>query len=128
MGKDLALVAHVRRHGEGLSPCPGAQIEHLLARLGAGQQRDHLATEILHLEAALEEGLVGLHVGRPAVAAASREPDAIGDGMRLVGAEARQRLHDPLAARLQRVDAQIERRTGGHGLALGDPVVAQRNR
>ena len=124
-GVDLAVVVHLRRERQRLAAAAGAEVDDLLARLGAGEERRELRALVLDLDPALEEFRLRLH-GRAAPVLAGRDAQAEGRERRLDGAEMRQRIVRLLAAGdLQRVDPQVERRAGGQRLHLGHEIVAE---
>ena len=59
-GVDLALVFHQRRERQRLAAAAGAKVEHLLAGLGAGEQRGELRALVLDFDQALEIGELGM--------------------------------------------------------------------
>ena len=116
-GEDLSLVLHHGGKRQRLAAGAGAEIDHLLAGLGAGKQRGQLRTFVLHFDHALEEGRLGmdrraLGVGRQDVRA---DPKATRRRLRLQVGQHAGRF---VAVGLQRVDAQVERRARGKRRAL----------
>ena len=59
-GVELALVLHRRRERQRLAAGAGAEIDHLLAGLGVGQQRGKLRAFVLDFDQALDEGRLGM--------------------------------------------------------------------
>ena len=59
-GVELALVLHRRRERQRLAAGAGAEVDHLLAGLGAGKQRGKLRALVLDLDQALDEGRLGM--------------------------------------------------------------------
>ena len=59
-GVDLALVLHRGRQRQRLAAAAGAEIDHLLAGLGAGEQRRKLRAFVLDFDQALEIGGLGM--------------------------------------------------------------------
>ena len=123
-GVDLALVLHHGGQRQRLAAAAGAEIDHLLAGLGAGQQRRELRALVLDFDQALEKG--GLGVDRRALGVGA-ELDAQAVAATSASARARDRraLGRLVARGLQRVDAQIERRAGGERRALLGALVAE---
>ncbi len=116
-GVELALVLHHGGKRQRLAAGAGAEIEHLLAGLGAGKQRGKLRAFVLHLDHAFQEGRLGmdrraLGVGGKTDAQAPRRP------ARGLGAQVRQHGGGLVALSLQRIDAQVERRARGQRRAL----------
>ena len=116
----------MRCERQGLAAAAGAEIDHLLAGLGAGEKRHELRALVLDLDPALEEFGLRLH-GRAAPVLARRDAKAQGRERRLDGIEMRQGIVRLLAGgHLQGVYPQVERRTGGERLHLGHEIVAEK--
>src|ERR1700730_16186058 len=60
---ELSAIFHHGGERKRLTAGAGAQIDHLLAGLGAGEQRGKLRTLVLHLHRALDEGRLAMHRG-----------------------------------------------------------------
>ena len=76
-GEDLALVLHHGRERQRLAAGAGAEIDHLLARLGAREQGRKLRALVLHLDDAFDERRLGVD-GR--ALGLGRQPDAQAPG------------------------------------------------
>ncbi len=124
-GVDLAVIFHCRRQRQRLAAGAGAEIDHLLARLGARQQRGDLRALVLHLDHALDEGGLGMDRG---VLGVGRERDAKPDRRpaRRLRIEVGERGGGLVALALERIDAQIERRAARQRRALGGALLAER--
>ena len=72
-GVELAFVLHHRRERERLAAAAGAEVDHLLARPRAGEQRCELRALVLDFDEALEIGRLGMDRRAFCV---SRKPDA----------------------------------------------------
>ena len=107
---DLAALLHHGRERQRLAAGAGAEIDHLLAGLGAAQQRGELRAFVLHFDHALEKRRLGMDrrafgvrrpsrcAGRPATSASASTSRCASASRRLV------------AVRLEGVDPQVERR------------------
>jgi hypothetical protein len=126
IGKYLAAVFHCRRQRQRLAAGTGAIVEHLHAGGGAGKLGDDLRAFVLHLEPALLVAGLGLDIGMAAGAVDRRDADAVRRKLRLGGADARELGQHAVAARLQCVDAQVERRPARQRRAFMRPVLAER--
>ena len=85
--------------------------------VGAGKLGGDLRAFVLHLEPALLEGRLGLHVGVPAGAVDRRDADAVAAQARVAAAPMPGKFgQHAVAVGLQRVDAQVERRARGKRL------------
>ena len=116
----------MRCERQGLAAAAGAEIDHLLAGLGAGEERHELRALVLDLDPALQEFGLRLH-GRTAPVLARRDAQAQRRERRLDGVEMRQGIVRLLAGgHLQGVYPQVERRTGGERLHLGHEIVAEK--
>ena len=123
-GVELAAVLHRRRERERLAAGAGAEIDHLLARLGAREQRGELRALVLHLDQALDEGALGvdggiLGIGRKRDAKPDRRPAR---GLRRKIGE---RGGGLVAVGLERIDAQIERSAARQRRAFGGALFAE---
>lgn len=123
IGVDLALIVHAGGERERFASCPGTQIEHLLARLGKDKIGDDLAALVLHLEPALLKGRFGGHIRQAARAFRRLDADALAGNRRRLGTGLFQRFKNLGAVSLERVDAQIERRSFGKGLGFINPFL-----
>ncbi len=122
--KNLPVIVHHRRERQRLAAGAGAQVDHLLAGLGAGQQRSKLRALVLHLDMALEVSGLGVNgralgVGRHRDAQAERRPWR---GLRRVMC---QLIENLVAVGLERIDPQVEGRAVGKCRAFRHAVVAE---
>src|SRR5262249_14167504 len=122
---DLPAPLHGGRKRQGLAAGAGAEIDHLLAGFGARAERRNLRALVLHLDKSLEKGRLRmdrrtLGIGGKSDAQPDRRPAR---GHRL---EVGERLDGVLAAALERVDAQVERRAACKRRALGRALLAER--
>ena len=62
-GEDLALVLHHGGQRQRLAAGAGAEIEHLLAGLGAGEQRRQLRALVLNFDQTFKKGRLGVNRG-----------------------------------------------------------------
>ena len=121
---DLPVVLHRGGERQRLAARAGAEIDHLLAGLRAAEQGGELRALVLDLDLALEER--GLGMDRRALGI-RRHDDAQAGGRpaRRLRVELGEFLGGLLARRLQRVDAQIERRARRERRALLGPLLAE---
>ena len=123
-GVELPLVLHRGRERERLAAGAGAEIDHLLAGPGVGKQRGKLRAFVLDFDLALDEGRLGVHrrtagVGAEHDAQTERRPP------RRRGRKNGKLGGRLLACRLERIDAQVERRARGQRRAFRDALVAE---
>ena len=121
---ELSAIFHHGGKRERLTAGAGAQIDHLLAGFGAGEQCGKLRTLVLHLHRALDEGRLGMDRGTLGVgvkrdAQADRRP-ARGDGIK-VG----QRVGCCLRFGFEPIDPQIERGAARQRHTFGDALVTE---
>ena len=123
-GEDLALVLHHGGERQRLAAGAGAEIDHLLAGLGDGEQGRKLRALVLHLDHPFQESGLGmdrraLGVGGKANTQTPRRP------ARRLGVQIGEHGGDRLAFGFQRVYPQIERRTRSERSAFRDAIDAE---
>ena len=108
-GVNLPVVLHRGRQGQRLAAGPGAEIDHLFARLRSRQQRGELRAFVLDFDQSLDKGMLGMD-RRTFGAGIELDPQPDRRPARRLCLEIGQRRRGVIAAGLQRVDAQIDRR------------------
>ena len=124
---DLAAIFHRCGERQRLAAGAGGEIDHLLARFGAGEQRGKLRAFVLDFDRALAKHRLGMDrrafgIGAKPDAQAERRPS------RRFGAKMLELWQHLLALGDERVDAHIERRAARQRRALGGPLVAEHPR
>jgi hypothetical protein len=121
---DLAAVLHESCERKCLAAGTGAKIDHVLAGARLRQKSGKLRALVLHLDPPLDEGGLGmdrrvLGLGAKRNAQAPRRPAG------RHGAKMRERGLRARTIRLERIDAQIERRAACERRALGGALLAE---
>ena len=108
-GRTRHLASGLRRQRQCLAAGASREIDDLFAGLGAGQQRSELRALVLDFDRALEKGGLRVNSG---IFRIRRKPKPQTDRRpsRRLGVEMRELGRNLFALRLERIDAQVERR------------------